>query len=246
VLHRVAIGLSVIILAVLTTIMFAPTLPAIAAEPGPVFVAPVDGATLVYNDDLAFRARPVTDSQGYLWGFFQNGSMVWENYRDEGRLSGADYTIHLNTRGHSAVAAGPLQVWVRAMVNNQWTDATIINVTTLVAPVPVPVPTPTGPPPAPILTPEQQQQLRDLLAKANNERKAVSCGIYFGKALYEGVLWLNQIALAAGKGGLSLPPPSGQSPVYTGQCHFINWQELSALKLMKWPMSDPLLGTPQP
>jgi hypothetical protein len=113
-------------------------------------------------------------------------------------------------------------------------------------PVPVPVPTPSGTPPAPLLTPQQQAQLRSLFKTAQNERKAVSCVIYVGRNVYELVLWGNQIAIRSGKGGLPLPPPSGVTPVYTGQCDFIDWNELAVTKLVAWPISDPLLGVPDP
>ena len=113
-------------------------------------------------------------------------------------------------------------------------------------PVPEPAPTPSGVPPPPLLTPQHCEQLINLVKTANNEKKAVSCTIYIGRNAYELVLWLNQVGLAYGKGIPDLPLPSGNTPVYTGQCHLIDWQELTVFKIISWPISDPLLGVPDP
>jgi hypothetical protein len=114
-------------------------------------------------------------------------------------------------------------------------------------PVPVPVPAPSGTPSPPLLTPQQQGQLRSLFKTAQNDRKAVGCTIYIGQNAYELVLWANQIGLAyGGKGLSSLPPPSGITPIYKGECHEIDWKQLTALKIIAWPMSDPLLGVKDP
>jgi hypothetical protein len=103
--------------------------PAMAASPGPSFVYPADGQTLGYDGAFLFKVNPVTGASGYLYGFFQGGSMVWENYRDERKLSGTEYEIQPGTPGHDAIRPGAVEVWVRALVNDQWTDATIINIT---------------------------------------------------------------------------------------------------------------------
>jgi competence ComEA-like helix-hairpin-helix protein len=94
----------------------------------PVFVYPVDGQVLDYEGSYLFKVKPVPSAEGFLWGFFQNGEMVWENYRDEGILSGDEYGIHPGTLAHSRFVPGPLEVWVRASINGQWTDATVITI----------------------------------------------------------------------------------------------------------------------
>lgn len=119
------------VLAVALTVVLASAAspPALAASPGPIFVYPTDGQTLDYGS-LFFKVNPVEGASGYLYGFFQNGNAVWENYHDEHTLSGTEYSIAADSPGHRAIHPGALQVWVRALVDGQWTDATIININT--------------------------------------------------------------------------------------------------------------------
>lgn len=99
-----------------------------ATVPGPTFDYPQDGQTLNCTGTYLFRVHPVAEAQGYLWGFFQNGVMVWENSRDEGHLSSNEYGIWPGTTAHDKFSVGDVQVWVRAWVNGEWTDATIITI----------------------------------------------------------------------------------------------------------------------
>lgn len=78
---------------------------------------------------VGFEVEPVAGASGYLWGFFQQETMVWENCRDERRLSDSAYRIRPGTTAHDAIGPGALQVWVRALVNGGWTEAAIRNVT---------------------------------------------------------------------------------------------------------------------
>jgi len=94
----------------------------------PVFIYPVDGQTLDYEGSYLFKVKAIPSAEGFLWGFFQNGVMVWENYRDEGTLSGNEYGIHPGSLAHSKFAHGDVEVWVRASINGQWTDATVITI----------------------------------------------------------------------------------------------------------------------
>jgi hypothetical protein len=94
----------------------------------PVFVYPNDGATLDYNGSYLFKVETMPNAHEFLWDFFQNGVMVWENLRDEGTTSGNDYGIHPNTIAHSKFVTGSVEVWVRASINGQWTDATVITI----------------------------------------------------------------------------------------------------------------------
>ncbi|MGH3526024.1 MAG: hypothetical protein ACRDQ6_01765, partial [Pseudonocardiaceae bacterium] len=100
----------------------------VSALPGPVFVYPVNGQTLGYKGSILFKVQPVDGASGYLYGFFQDGKAVWENYHDEHTLSGTEYGIAPDSPGHNAINPGSLQVWVRALVNGQWTEATVINI----------------------------------------------------------------------------------------------------------------------
>jgi uncharacterized delta-60 repeat protein len=94
----------------------------------PVFIYPIDGQTLDYEGSYLFKVNPIPSAEGFLWGFFQNGVMVWENYRDEGTLSGNEYWIHPGSIAHSKFAPGDVEVWVRASIKGQWTDATVITI----------------------------------------------------------------------------------------------------------------------
>jgi hypothetical protein len=94
----------------------------------PVFEYPVDNQVLDYDGWYLFKVQPIPDAQGFLWSFYQNGVLVWENQRDEGSLSGDNYGISPTSEAHSRFAPGSVQVWVRAMLNNQWTDTTKITI----------------------------------------------------------------------------------------------------------------------
>lgn len=94
----------------------------------PIFVYPVDGQTLDYAGDWLFKVEPMANAQGFLWGFFQNGEMVWENLRDEGQLSGNEYAILAGSEAHSRFLPGDVEVWIRASIGDQWTQATVITI----------------------------------------------------------------------------------------------------------------------
>ena len=99
-----------------------------ASAAGPSFVYPQHGQSLVHKGGYMFKVNPVPGATRYLWGFFQNGEMVWENFRDEGRLHSNEYGIFPRTRGHQSFLTGNMDVMVRAIVNNRWTDATTITI----------------------------------------------------------------------------------------------------------------------
>lgn len=100
----------------------------VKAAAGPVFDYPVNGQSLDYNGAYLFRVLPMTNATGYLWGFFQGGVLVWENSRDEGHLSTNEYGIYIHTLAHSKFVPGDVEVWVRAVINGEFTDATIITI----------------------------------------------------------------------------------------------------------------------
>jgi hypothetical protein len=95
---------------------------------GPQFVYPKNGQTLDYEGAYLFKVKPVPGASGYLWGFFQGGKMVWENYADERKLSGTKYSIQPGTSAHKRFSEGDVDVWVRGLVDEKWTDATIITI----------------------------------------------------------------------------------------------------------------------
>jgi hypothetical protein len=95
---------------------------------GPSFVYPKNGQTLDYEGAYLFKVKRIAGASGYLWAFFQGGEMVWENNRNEQKLSGTEYAIRPGTPAHKKFVKGKVAVWVRGLVNGKWTKATIITV----------------------------------------------------------------------------------------------------------------------
>jgi len=89
---------------------------------------PADGQTVDYASDYSFKVEPIEGADGYLWGFFQDGEMVWENLRDEQQLSGNEYEILAGSEAHSKFVPGELEVSVRASADGQWTEAIVVTV----------------------------------------------------------------------------------------------------------------------
>ena len=92
------------------------------------FEYPLDGQEIGYDGAYLFKVNPVKGAEGYLWGFFQNGEMVWENQSDEGQLSGNEYGIWETDEAHGKFIPGLLEVSVRANLGGQWTEPTIITI----------------------------------------------------------------------------------------------------------------------
>jgi len=106
----------------------------LAAQPGPGFIYPADGSNGTFGQLLQVNVTSVSNATGYLFGFFQGNEMVWENYRDERKLSNTNYEIPAGSaawqkfhKGASGQAA-EVKIWARALVHGEWTDATIITV----------------------------------------------------------------------------------------------------------------------
>lgn len=95
----------------------------------PEMVYPVDGQRLDLEGEYMFKVKPVEGASGYLFGLFQDGQMTYENYRDTRTLSSnGEFALWESNSGHAKFHAGDVQVWVRALVRNQWTDARIITI----------------------------------------------------------------------------------------------------------------------
>jgi hypothetical protein len=94
----------------------------------PVILSPVEGEWVNYTGTWVFHVKPLPNATGYLWGFEQNGVLVWENYHNEGTLSGEYYTIPSDSYAHSLFQLGYVKVWVRALIFNEWTDITFVNI----------------------------------------------------------------------------------------------------------------------
>lgn len=97
--------------------------PTTGPVPVPAVVYPVSGSTLTYGGSYMFKVRPVAGADGYLFGFFQNGQMVYENWRDDGSLSSnGEFAIHPDNPSHGAIKPGNLKVMVRAYRDGRWSD----------------------------------------------------------------------------------------------------------------------------
>lgn len=95
----------------------------------PKMVYPVDGQTLDLEGAYMFKVKPVEGASGYLFGLFQNGNMVYENYRDGKYLSSnGEFALWENNPFHAKFHNGEVKVMIRAYVGNQWTDAREITI----------------------------------------------------------------------------------------------------------------------
>jgi murein DD-endopeptidase MepM/ murein hydrolase activator NlpD len=94
----------------------------------PEFNYPVNGQTLDYEGHYIFEVKPVNGATGFLWGFEQNGQLIWENWRDEGKLNDTGYRITPNTAAHNKFSPGPVKVIVRAQIDGKWSEARIITI----------------------------------------------------------------------------------------------------------------------
>lgn len=102
-----------------------------ASYSAPEMVYPVDGQVLNYGypHGYMFKVKPVAGASGYLFGFFQDGVMVYENWRDDKTLSkSGEFAIWPSNPFYPKIQAGDLQVWVRVWINSQWSEARVINI----------------------------------------------------------------------------------------------------------------------
>lgn len=96
----------------------------------PSFIYPSNGQTLTCSGSYLFKVNSVPNATGYLWGFFQNGVLLYQEFVPF--ASGYEYAITAGTSQHSTFYpqnCRATDVWVRAAVNGQWTDpASIITI----------------------------------------------------------------------------------------------------------------------
>lgn len=147
------IGLSLLspvnILAVDQPVSAPITIPVIVPMPGaPEMVYPRNGQTLDLEGAYMFKVNRVASASGYLFGLFQDGQMVYENYRDTKKLStNGEFALSPSNPAHNRFHTGNMTVMVRALVNGRWTDARTITITLkprVSLPTPTPNPTPIG------------------------------------------------------------------------------------------------------
>lgn len=94
----------------------------------PVFIYPQDGQELGYDGSFLFKVTSVNGAIDYLWAFFQNDIMVWANIRDDGKYSGPEYGIPIDSVAHSKFQRGQVVVKVSANINGEWTKAATITI----------------------------------------------------------------------------------------------------------------------
>lgn len=114
----------------------------------PRMVYPRDGQSLDLEGAYMFKVQSVAGAR-YLFGLFQDGQMIYENYRDDKTLSpNGEFVLSESNPAHAKFKAGPVKVMIRAMVNNKWSDAQTININLrprqISLPTPTPNPTPIG------------------------------------------------------------------------------------------------------
>lgn len=97
----------------------------------PTFVYPTNGQVLDYEGSYMFKVTPVQGASGYLFGFFQDGQMIYENYADDQTLSpDGEFALHRGNPHRLAFDPNlPTKVMARALVDNQWTNASEITIT---------------------------------------------------------------------------------------------------------------------
>ena len=96
--------------------------------PAPSFEYPFDGQALDVEGTYLFKVHPIEGADGYIWGFSQDGVLLWENQRDEHHLSSNEYAILQDTRAHDVFVVGDVQVSVRAVKSGTRSDAATITV----------------------------------------------------------------------------------------------------------------------
>lgn len=105
-------------------------MPALVSAHGqiPQMVYPQDGEVLIKEEAYMFKVKPLENASGYLFDLVQNGVIVYENYRDTGQLSSnGEFILWDSDPAHANFRTGALQVAVRVLVEGDWTDPQILN-----------------------------------------------------------------------------------------------------------------------
>lgn len=149
----------------------------------PEMVYPQDRQTIDLEGAYMFKVTRIEGASGYLFGLFQDDIMVYENYRDAKTLSAdGEFALWEGNPAHAKFKAGEIKVMIRALVNNEWTDARTITITLKPrggqevgsTPIPMPVPSimPTASPILPTIPPSQTIVIvRDSSASAQLQKK---------------------------------------------------------------------------
>lgn len=112
----------------------------LSSTAAPTVLSPKSNANWVAGTPQPVVIQTFAGATGYLVGFFHGNTMIFENYRDDnGNIcttgttspcvsSGTSQTYSVSSRFASRFTSGPLNVIVRALVNNQWTEAAVIPI----------------------------------------------------------------------------------------------------------------------
>ncbi|OGF74245.1 hypothetical protein A3J56_03110 [Candidatus Giovannonibacteria bacterium RIFCSPHIGHO2_02_FULL_46_20] len=102
----------------------------------PAITSPRSGGA--WNPADAVIIQEVAGASGYLVGFVKNNQMIYENYRDGGKnLKSLETTVgdsgtriyQVPVDARDVFTSGTVYIYVRALVNNQWTDSVTMPVT---------------------------------------------------------------------------------------------------------------------
>lgn len=102
------------------------------------------------NTTYKFQVEPVDGATGYLWQFVQEGTVIWQlNPGEPEAASASTYEIPADSTAHDSFAPGHLEVWVRALVDNDsWTPFVFMSACLQGEKRILPSPTPTAEPTA--------------------------------------------------------------------------------------------------
>lgn len=120
------------------------TAPATISSAGaPIVISPLTNTHWISGAPQNVVIQTVPGAKGYLVGFVRNnGTMIFENYRDNGGMNGictiadikacvstgASQTYTIPSVFASKFTSGPLNLIVRALVDNQWTEAAVVPI----------------------------------------------------------------------------------------------------------------------
>jgi hypothetical protein len=94
----------------------------------PEMVYPADGQVLNYGfqHGYMFKVKPIVGATAYRYQFFQNGLSAYDNLN---RLStNGEFAVWPSDSFYSKFQEGDVSVWIRALINGQWTDARTITI----------------------------------------------------------------------------------------------------------------------
>lgn len=105
------------------------TTPSITPLDAPQMVYPADRQELDLEGAYMFKVKPIEGATGYLFALFQDGGVVYDNYRDGKYLSSnGEFALWENNPFHARFHSGEVRVSIRAYINNQWTEAREITI----------------------------------------------------------------------------------------------------------------------